>query len=138
MSLGISLALASAGALSAGPAIVTGSVMTRLLNRYYSNSGWTGDRSSIYPQFTPSAIDGSNGKFYGNTGKVHEFIWQSADFFFGFIDIGYTSIAIKVPLLNWTPSSGPIHLHGQFKVHDAFDKPWVTLFSKKVTHSDAH
>jgi hypothetical protein len=54
----------------------------------------------------------------------------------GFFDLGYKDVAIKLSFLNWSDQHGPVYLFGQFKVHDAFNKPWITLFSRKVTYEE--
>jgi hypothetical protein len=136
LSMGVALVGAlgnGAGALGAGKA--TWSALSYWLSNYYDDTGWVGDRSSVYPQFV-SHGKRSTGEYWGNYGRVVTFSWQAPDFLWGMIDQGYQVVTLKVPIMTWTSDSIPVF--GMIKVHDAWNKPYTTLFSKELLISEAN
>lgn len=120
---------------SAAPPVATWNTVTFLLDNMYQASDWFGDQDRIYPQFVKSERDNS-GAFYGNSTRTVEFAWSPPDF--SVLDRGYNAVAIKIPLRNSVASNSSIYFFGLVKVHAAFQRPWVTKFSKRVTGADLY
>jgi len=139
MTLGI-LAVEGLGKTAViGPARTTWEVVSNFLDSYYYNSGWSGDRNGIYPQFILTEKQSSTNLYWGNKGRILNFSWEMPSILWGLVDAGYQVVTIKIPILNWQNyPTETIQIFGQFKVHDAWDKPWVTLFSKEFFGSWAN
>lgn len=137
MSLGISY-VESLGesAVAVAPGLETWQVMSEFLSTYYSNEGWVGDRDGVYPQFDAKAVDAGQ-EMYGNSRRLVTLQWMPTDWLFGLVDRGYLTVAVKLPILNWSSSQSPIYFLGQVKVHDAFDVPFVTILSTSVSYPQA-
>ncbi len=121
-----------------GPAATTVGILYDWLDTYYSDKGWIGDSSSIYPQFLSHGVDAA-GNFYGNIGRTVDFAWQPADFFLGFVDLGYQAVALYLPLLNWSSQpNGSIYFFGQFKVTMRHGVHRGQLSSTRACHMRTH